>query len=127
MPDPTPAPRWISTVWPLRLSCSTPAGVMATRYSSGLISFGTPMIIRLLLSLGLMVDETAGCAPALNGSRPSSAGFAHVARPSSAAWPKTGEGKVYFRLWQANDVAGHGLARIGDHVVQRLGAHAARE
>src|SRR5690606_16064417 len=47
MPLPTPAPRCTTTVCPARVSSSTPAGVMATRFSPGLISFGTPMIMTL--------------------------------------------------------------------------------
>ena len=42
---PTPAADWMRTRCPARVSSSTPAGVMATRYSSGLISFGTPTIM----------------------------------------------------------------------------------
>src|SRR4051794_7976990 len=37
-----PAPAWITTSWPCSLSSRTPAGVSATRYSSILISVGTP-------------------------------------------------------------------------------------
>src|SRR4051794_2162333 len=42
MPLPCPAPAWMSTLWPARVSSSTPTGIIATRYSSALISFGTP-------------------------------------------------------------------------------------
>src|SRR5215211_1118477 len=37
-----PAPAWTSTSWPWSVSSRTPAGVSATRYSSVLISVGTP-------------------------------------------------------------------------------------
>src|SRR3954447_16518676 len=40
--EPTPAPAWMSTSWPCSVSSRTPAGVSATRYSSVLISVGTP-------------------------------------------------------------------------------------
>src|SRR4051794_4015349 len=42
MPLPWPAPDWINTLCPSRVSSSTPTGIMATRYSSVLISLGTP-------------------------------------------------------------------------------------
>src|SRR6266511_319101 len=41
---PTPAPLSISTSCPRRISSSAPAGVSATRYSSDLISFATPIL-----------------------------------------------------------------------------------
>src|SRR4051794_24052885 len=40
--EPSPAPAWITTSWPCSASSRTPAGVSATRYSSVLISVGTP-------------------------------------------------------------------------------------
>ncbi len=40
--DPSPAPAWTTTSWPCSTSSRTPAGVSATRYSSVLISVGTP-------------------------------------------------------------------------------------
>src|SRR5690349_23786756 len=42
MPEPSPAPDWTTTLWPRSTSSRTPAGVSATRYSSVLISVGTP-------------------------------------------------------------------------------------
>src|SRR5487761_2212189 len=45
MDEPTPAPRSMSTRWPAPLNSRAPAGGRATRYSSVLISLGTPMII----------------------------------------------------------------------------------
>src|SRR6516225_5281980 len=42
MPLPCPAPAWISTWWPARVSSSTPTGIRATRDSCVLISLGTP-------------------------------------------------------------------------------------
>ena len=42
---PSPAPASISTSWPCSTISRTPAGVIATRYSSGLISVGTPIFI----------------------------------------------------------------------------------
>src|SRR5262249_20515544 len=43
MPLPCPAPAWISTLCPARVNSSAPTGIMATRYSSVLISLGTPI------------------------------------------------------------------------------------
>src|SRR4051794_1603570 len=40
---PTPAPVSIATSWPRLISSRAPAGVNATRYSSVLISFATPI------------------------------------------------------------------------------------
>src|SRR4051794_1937247 len=40
--DPSPAPACTSTSWPWSVSSRTPDGVSATRYSSALISVGTP-------------------------------------------------------------------------------------
>jgi hypothetical protein len=40
--DPSPAPAWMTTLCPRRVSSATPAGVIATRYSLFLISVGTP-------------------------------------------------------------------------------------
>src|SRR5215210_2220796 len=48
---PTPAPSWISTSCPCSTSSRTPAGVRDTRYSSVLISVGTPTLIRCTSSL----------------------------------------------------------------------------
>ena len=42
MAEPSPAPAWITTECPSSTSSRTPAGVSATRYSSGLISRGDP-------------------------------------------------------------------------------------
>ena len=44
---PTPAPDWISTSCPCSTSSLTPAGVSDTRYSSVLISVGTPTFMSL--------------------------------------------------------------------------------
>ena len=41
---PVPAPVSIKPSWPWLVSSSAPAGVSATRYSSGLISFATPTL-----------------------------------------------------------------------------------
>src|SRR5688500_17530313 len=49
---PTPAPDWISTSCPCSTSSLTPAGVSDTRYSSVLISVGTPTFMRCRSSLG---------------------------------------------------------------------------
>ena len=46
IPLPCPAPDSNRTVWPALVSSSAPTGSMATRYSSALISLGTPTIIR---------------------------------------------------------------------------------
>ena len=48
---PTPASDWMSTSWPFSTSSLTPAGVSDTRYSSVLISVGTPTFIRCGSSL----------------------------------------------------------------------------
>ena len=40
---PRPAPACTSTSWPCPRNAATPAGVIATRFSSGLISVGMPM------------------------------------------------------------------------------------
>src|SRR5512139_4139027 len=45
MPAPSPAPRSTMTRWPEPTSIRTPPGTMPTRYSSFLISLGTPTII----------------------------------------------------------------------------------
>src|SRR5205807_627309 len=42
---PSPAPAWITTSWPCTDSSRTPAGVIATRYSSDFVSVGTPTLI----------------------------------------------------------------------------------
>src|SRR3954470_16528535 len=42
MPEPSPAPDCTCTLWPRSVSSRTPDGVSATRYSSALISDGTP-------------------------------------------------------------------------------------
>ncbi len=44
MEEPSPAPFSTQTVWPWEVSSRTPAGVMATRYSSSFTSLGTPTI-----------------------------------------------------------------------------------
>ena len=49
--EPTPAPRSITTWWPRPTSSRAPAGVNATRYSSGLISVTTPIFIATSLSI----------------------------------------------------------------------------
>ena len=40
---PTPAPAWMTTSCPRAANAATPDGVMATRFSSALISVGIPM------------------------------------------------------------------------------------
>src|SRR3954464_834299 len=55
MAEPTPAPAWMTTSCPWSLNSRTPAGVSATRYSSVLISVGTPTFNAGVLS----VDELA--------------------------------------------------------------------
>ena len=49
---PRPAPRSTITSWPCATSAATPLGVSATRFSSGLISCGTPMRMRRILCAG---------------------------------------------------------------------------
>src|SRR5262249_48277224 len=49
MPLPWPAPASTSTRWPARVNSRDPTGIRATRYSSLLISFGTPIIMNLPL------------------------------------------------------------------------------
>src|SRR5438552_3713033 len=46
MPEPSPAPACTTTEWSWATSSRTPAGVSATRYSSDLISVGTPTLTR---------------------------------------------------------------------------------
>src|SRR3954466_12094332 len=50
MAEPSPAPRWTSTSCPCSTSSRTPDGVSATRYSSVLISVGTPTFTVPVLS-----------------------------------------------------------------------------
>src|SRR5215831_592575 len=57
MPLPCPAPAWTTTLWPARVSSSTPTGSRATRYSSVLISLGTPTIIASPPGKGLVHSE----------------------------------------------------------------------
>src|SRR5215211_300382 len=45
MAEPSPAPACTTTSWPCSTSSRTPDGVSATRYSSVLISVGTPTFI----------------------------------------------------------------------------------
>src|SRR3712207_3943533 len=52
MDEPSPAPACTTTSWPCSTSSRTPAGVSATRYSSVLISVGTPTFMRVPLSVG---------------------------------------------------------------------------
>src|SRR3954454_3684004 len=51
MAEPSPAPPWMRTSWPRSASSRTPDGVSATRYSSVLISVGTPTFMGVLSSL----------------------------------------------------------------------------
>src|SRR6266545_567353 len=46
MAEPSPAPFWTMTPCPASTSSRTPDGVSATRYSSALISVGTPTFTR---------------------------------------------------------------------------------
>src|SRR5215211_5664414 len=46
MAEPSPAPAWTTTSCPCSTSSRTPDGVSATRYSSALISVGTPTFTR---------------------------------------------------------------------------------
>src|SRR5215211_8838087 len=60
MEEPSPAPAWTTTSWPCSTSSRTPEGVSATRYSSVLISVGTPTFIWSSLSrCSLRVDQLA--------------------------------------------------------------------
>src|ERR1700730_402169 len=43
--EPSPAPAWIKTSWPRRVSSVTPDGLIATRNSLFLVSVGMPMCI----------------------------------------------------------------------------------
>src|SRR6202140_3021856 len=58
--DPMPAPCSTNTVWPAVVSSRTPAGVMATRYSSSLTSLGTPTIMGGLSLPDLGVGDGLG-------------------------------------------------------------------
>ena len=57
MDEPSPAPFCTSTVWPAEVSSRTPAGVIATRYSSAFTSVGIPTIMAapLLYSSMLLI------------------------------------------------------------------------
>src|SRR4051812_9516808 len=58
--EPTPAPAWTTISWPCSTSSRTPDGVIATRYSSVLISVGTPTFTVFLSTVGkLVADELA--------------------------------------------------------------------
>src|SRR4051794_10001415 len=50
--EPSPAPAWMHTLWPWSVSSRTPDGVSATRYSSALISVGTPTFTGASFSVG---------------------------------------------------------------------------
>ena len=65
MEDPTPASCWMNTSCPWLVSSCTPIGVMATRYSWFLTSFGTPTFTWTLLVHG---PDAEGPAP--GGPRP---------------------------------------------------------
>src|SRR5437762_5885633 len=63
MPLPCPALLWIRTRCPARVNSSTPTGIIATRYSSVLISLGTPTIMdgpRRMGSVGIVEEERGG-------------------------------------------------------------------
>src|SRR5277367_4294 len=47
--EPSPAPAWIKTSWPRRVSSVTPDGVIATRNSLFLVSVGMPMRIHAIV------------------------------------------------------------------------------
>src|SRR5215211_3430331 len=66
MPDPRPAPAWTTAPCPWPASSRTPAGVSATRYSSDLISVGTPTLIDLLNQLVRHELATAQGQPELD-------------------------------------------------------------
>src|SRR5439155_1684237 len=79
MPEPSPAPDWTMTLCPWAASSRTPAGVSATRYSSDLISLGTPTLIDLLRSTsssrararaGRLVEGAARLAGGGRSARP---------------------------------------------------------
>src|SRR3569832_740843 len=54
-----PAPAWTSTSWPCATYSRADAGVRPTRYSSGLISLGTPTRMAVLR----IEDSMAGLLP----------------------------------------------------------------
>src|SRR5580704_12404383 len=84
MPLPTPASRSTRTVWPRDVRLRTPAGVIPTRYSRVLISFGTPMITRV--SLGEKDSPDRRIADGTELERPAgpSAAEPRAAEPSRA-------------------------------------------
>src|SRR4051812_881986 len=57
--DPTPASFSMTTSWPWATSSWTPIGVMATRYSWFLTSFGTPISTDQTLALGCAAADQA--------------------------------------------------------------------
>src|SRR5881398_1530669 len=69
MPDPSPAPACTTTLWPCATSSRTPAGVRATRYSSDLISVGTPTLIDLLTGHELTPAQREPELDAVAGAR----------------------------------------------------------
>ena len=55
---PAPASFWITTSWPCVVKAATPDGVMATRFSSSLISVGTPTnMCQIVSHLARMLGE----------------------------------------------------------------------
>ena len=66
---PSPAPAWIRTSWPRSASSRTPIGVIATRYSSGLISVGTPTFTRVATSSTSISNRQPRRSSSANTSR----------------------------------------------------------
>src|SRR4051812_32649090 len=69
MEEPTPAVDSTNTSCPCTTSSWTPAGVMATRYSLFLISFGTPTRIGLTLPLPAPPRRRGGSPASLGSAR----------------------------------------------------------
>ena len=66
---PTPAPDWMSTSCSCSTSSLTPAGVSDTRYSSVLISVGTPTFMRCQSSLSSYVTSSRARSASQNSIR----------------------------------------------------------
>src|SRR3569623_1732559 len=88
MPAPMPAPAWTSTSWPCATYSRADDGVRPTRYSSGMISLGTPTRMADLR----FEDSMAGHLP--EGASKFllfSARLARIVARSCALWPQNDE------------------------------------
>src|SRR5690242_20713883 len=88
---PSPAPASTATSWPALISSSAPAGVSATRYSSGLISLATP--IRTRRRGGARAPRRRGRAGAGAPARPARRRPA-ARRPAGGRGARAGGGRA---------------------------------